>query len=259
MQTLECAVLEGLRSVAISVLIGLSASQIELKEDIAIKLHCMRCGRDFTTLSEKDKSKKFAIHHLQFDKMQCPYCGASNRGYKSGGKWNPFSQEFSEIREPNIIVHPQCRPHVSGSLFSPEGLTCHCSKECKSYFNCWTGNVDDGDYVVPLEKSIEERREEAKALMDKKKKEEKEQRFNQLRKLLGKVGLRYEFKNGTIYCRFGGTVWKLDSNDIEAIHSQTWNTSKTTVIKKTLDNKGIKSSLAKTLLDVELLRKKSRA
>jgi len=210
----------------------------------------MRCGKDFTTLSEKDRSRKFAIHHLQLDKMQCPHCGASNRGYRSGGKWNPFNQELSETREPNIIVHPQCRPHIS---FSSGELICNCDKSCKSYFNCWTGNVDDGDYVAPLEKPIEERRKEAKALMEKKQKDDKIQYLNQLRVNLSKIGFCYEFKNGLVYCRFGGTVWKLNSDDTEAIHSQTWSTPTTTIIKRTFDNRSINPSLARLLLDTELL------
>jgi len=187
--------------------------------------------------------------------MQCPHCGASNRGYKSGGNWNPFSQELSETREPNIIVHPQCRPHVS---FSSGELICNCDKSCKSYFNCWTGNVDDGDYVAPLEKPIEERREEAKALMEKKQRNYEIQYLNQLRAKLGKIGFCYEFKNSLVYCRFGGTVWKLNSDDTEAILSQTWDTPKTITIKRTFDNKGIKPSLARLLLNTELLIK-SRA
>lgn len=204
----------------------------------------------------RDKDTKFAMHHIILDKMKCPHCGASNWGYKSGGKWNPFSRDMGEVREPNIIVHPQCRPHIGGTINSPEGLTCNCDKSCKSYFNCWTGNVDDGDYVVPLEKSREEQVADAKVYMEKKNKDDAAKALLNLRARMGKIGFGYEFKPKGTYARYGGTVWVLDRVDLEAILKSTWDTAKTHVIHTTFIRKGINPSLAKTLLHGELLSKR---
>lgn len=230
-----------------------------------MKLHCNRCNRDFTTLSERDKDRKFAIHHLIFDKMVCPHCHASNwhltqrkskgRGYAG---WDNDNHS-----EPNIIVHPQCQPHVSGSLFSPEGLTCQCDKNCKSFFNCWTGNVDDGDYVAPLTKSRDEQMAEAQVTIQKKKRDDELEWLQNLRKRMGKIGFGYRIKrvwynggsafNLVWYAKFGGTIWKLTPNDIQAIRNYTWDTPQTIVIKRTFDNKGVKPTTAKSLLILEMM------
>ena len=221
-----------------------------------MKLHCNACRKDFTTLAERDESKKFAFSHLLLDKMKCPYCGASNWGYRSGGKWNPFSREVSEINIPNIIVHPQCQPHVSGNLFSPEGLTCHCDKTCKSFFNCLTGNVDDGDYIAPLEKSREEQVADAKAYMKKKAQEDAVKAFNQLRERLGKENFGYQFRKETWYAKYGGTIWKLTEQDIDAILKSKWDTATTQIIHKTLQRRSVSPLLARTLLNSEILFKR---
>jgi len=189
------------------------------------------------------------------DKMTCPHCHASNwnltqRKSKGRGYAGWDNDNYSE---PNIIVHPQCQPHVSGSLFSPEGLTCHCDKSCKSFFNCWTGNVDDGDYNAPLTKSRDEQVAEAKVIVQKKKRDDELQWLQDARKRMGKIGFGYEFRKQTWYARFGGTVWKLTPDDVQSIRKCTWDTPQTTVIKRTFDNKGIKAILAKSLLIFEML------
>jgi len=185
--------------------------------------------------------------------MKCPHCGASNWGYKSGGKWNPFSRDIGEIREPNIIVHPQCRPHIGGNFNSPEGMVCYCDKTCKSFFNCMTGNVDDGDYVVPLEKSREEQVADAKAYMKKKTQEDAVKAFNQLRERLGKDNFGYQFRKEMWYAKYGGTIWKLTEQDVDAILKSKWDTATTQIIHKTLQRRGVNPLLARTLLNSEIL------
>jgi DNA-directed RNA polymerase subunit RPC12/RpoP len=229
-----------------------------------IKLHCMVCKKDWTTLSERDKAKKFAIHHLQLDKMRCPHCGASNyhllpkpkksstrRGYAGSDRYNPTG----EFRQPNIIVHPECQPHVSGNPLNPDGLTCHCNKNCKSYFNCWTGNVDDGEYVAPLEKSLEQRQEEAKEHLAKMQRDEENAKLLRLRTILGKIGFCYDFNRG-LYAHFGNTNWKLSTDDAEAIIKLTWNTPQTRLIKRTFESRKANPILAKALLMWEYYMKR---
>ena len=220
-----------------------------------MKFHCNRCGKDFTTLSERDKSRKFAFHHIVMDKMSCPHCHASNwhpvSKSKSKGKGYAGWQSY-DCTEPNIIVHPDCRPRMSGSIYSPEGLQVVC-KGCKCVFNCLTGNVDDGDYISPLTKSIDEQRAEAVIKMQEKKRDDELQWLQDARKRMGKVGFSYEFRKQTWYAKFGGTVWKLTSDDVQSIRKCTWDTPQTIIIKRTFDNKGIKAVLAKSLLMWEMI------
>ena len=224
----------------------------------AIKFHCVKCGRDFTTFSERDKSRKFALHHIVMDKMTCPHCHASNwrpvRKVSKGRGRGYAGWDTADSPEPNIIVHPDCRSRMCGSINSPEGLQVVCDG-CRSVFNCLTGNVDDGDYNAPLTKSIEVQREEAKVVVAKKKRDDELKGLQNLRNMMGKMGFGYAFKKQTWYARFGGTVWKLANNDIEAIRNYTWDTPQTIVIKRTFDNKGVKPIMAKSLLIFEMLIK----
>ena len=188
--------------------------------------------------------------------MSCPHCHASNwrptRKVSKGRGRGYAGWDTADIPEPNIIVHPDCRSRMSGSINSPEGLQVVC-EGCKSVFNCLTGNVDDGDYNAPLTKSIEVQREEAKVVVAKKKRDDELQWLQEHRKRMGKMGFSYEFKKQAWYARFGGTVWKLTPDDVKAIRSCTWDTPQTMIIKRTFDNKGVKAILAKSLLIFEML------
>lgn len=227
-----------------------------------MKLHCNRCQKDFTTLSERDKSKKFAFSHLILNKMKCPHCGASNQHLltkvKKGKSRSSRSRGYagwdsdSNRPEPNIIVHPDCRARLIGNIGSPNGLEVHC-EGCKCIFNCWTGNVDDGDYVSPLTKSIDVQREEAIVKVQEKKRDDDLQWLQDSRKRMGKIGFGYEFRKQVWYARFGGTVWKLTNDDVQAIRNSTWDTPQTMIIKRTFYNKGVKLILAKSLLMWEML------
>jgi len=225
-----------------------------------MKFHCNRCKKDFTTLAERDASKKFAFSHLIMDKMKCPNCGASNwhltnKSKKKVNSRGGYSRGYAgfnntERPEPNIIVHPDCRQRLVGDFYSPDGLDV-CCDNCKSVFNCWTGNVDDGDYNAPLVKSIDNQREEAKIRMADKKRNDELLRLQSLRRKMGTIGFGYEFRQ-VWYARFGGTVWKLTNDDTKAISNYTWDTPQTIIIKRTFDNKGVNSHTARLLLIYEM-------
>ncbi len=225
-----------------------------------MKFHCNACRRDFTTLAERDDGRKFALHHMILDKMKCPHCGASNWNRtlrplkKTRNRYQPKRRSVSDLdyTPPNIIVHPDCQKRLVGSVYSPEGYRVICDG-CKSKFNCWTGNVDDGDYNSPLEKSREQQVAEAKVIVEKKRQEDAVKALQELRERLGKVGFGYQFKKETWYAKFGGTVWKLTPQDIEAILRATWETAQTTVINRTFQKRGVNPSLAKVLLGAELV------
>lgn len=215
--------------------------------------------------SERDEAKKFAFSHLLLDKMFCPHCGARNKSHiptkplkTSRGRWQPKrrSVDTDDYEAPSVIVHEACQHRMTGSIYSPEGLQVICDG-CRFVFNCLTGNVDEGkletddpDFVA---KRQEEKKIEAIQIVAKKQRDDELTYLLQLRKQLGKSNFCYEFKKSMWYCRFGGTCWKLSDTDIEAIRSQKWDTAQTTVIKRSLDNKGIKALMANLLLGCELL------
>lgn len=116
-----------------------------------------------------------------------------------------------------------------------------------------TGNVDDGDYVVPLEKSREEQVADAKAYMKKKTQEDAVKAFNQLRERLGKDNFGYQFRKEMWYAKYGGTIWKLTEQDVDAILKSKWDTATTQIIHKTLQRRGVNPLLARTLLNSEIL------
>lgn len=195
--------------------------------------------------------------------MSCPHCHASNyhlqpkvkisRGYAGQRIVQASRKQWKERPEPNIILHQDCRSRVSGNINTGLEVVC---EGCNCVFNCWTGNVDDGEYIAPITKSPEILKEEAVAVVQNKKRDNELEWLQYLRKRMGNVGFCYFFKKQSWYAKFGGTVWKLTSDDIRAIRSCTWDTSQTKVIKHTFDNKGIKVGMAKTLLVFELVIKK---
>ncbi len=222
-----------------------------------MRFHCNKCGRDFTTLAERDKARKFNLTHFVIDKMSCPNCHASNWHMHNGSsRWH--EEDNDGYREPAIVVFEACQKRMVGNVFSPEGMSVNCDG-CRHAFNCLTGNVDDGqletddpDYV---QKRAAEKLEKAKQAVAKKVRDDALEALNQLRKRMGKINFGYEFKNQMWYCRFGGTVWKLTDDDVQAICTSKWCSPNTTVIKRTFDKKGINSALARVLLVGEITEK----
>jgi len=213
----------------------------------------LKCGKDFTTLSERDKFRKFAFTHFILDKMICPYCHASNchllptkikRGRNKGlsrgyAGWN------ADRPQPNIILHQDCRSRLSGSMDTGYEVVC---EGCPCVFNCWTGNVDDGEHIPPIGKTPETKKEEAVVKVAVKKRDEQLEQLQNLREKMGKVGLSYETKNGFGYCRLGGTIWKLLTEDLASVRDNSWATAKTSVIKRSLDNKKIDTKYLRYLV-----------
>lgn len=221
-----------------------------------MKFHCARCNKDFTTLSERDESRKFALHHVVMDKMRCPYCDASNshlvpkpKKGKGKGRRGYAGWDAPDRPEPNIIVHPNCQKRIMGSINSAQGLYVKC-EGCESVFNCWTGNVDDGLYDAPLVKPPDVAA--AKARVAEKERDDELEWLKELRKRLEKVGFSYLFQKQAWYATLGGTTWKLTEDDIESIRKFWWGTPQTMTIKRTFDKRGISAVLAKSLLILEM-------
>ena len=154
----------------------------------------------------------------------------------------------TEDYAPNITLHPDCQKRLVGTLYSPEGYRVVC-EGCKCVFNCWTGNIDDGEYIAPIEKSAEEKKEYAVARIQKKKLEDEAKQSQDLK---DKLGLSYETKNGFGYCKLGGTIWKLSVEDLASIRDNSWTTTKTSVIKKSLDNKKIDTNYLQHLVRLDI-------
>jgi len=165
--------------------------------------------------------------------------------------------DTDDYSPPSIVLHPICQKRIVGNPMSIEGMQVMC-EGCPSAFNCLAGNVDDGtltENVIDQQEAREREKakavEEAKAKAAENKKRDEQLYLKKLRDTLGSWGFGYVFQNGLCYARFGGTVWKLDAEDIKAIMEQTWHTPKTTVIKNTLDKRQIKPAMAQKLLQWE--------
>ncbi len=194
---------------------------------------CDQCRNEFTLLAERDKARLFAFSHFILAKMSCPHCGGHA-----------------------IHLHEDCQGRTCGSYNTPEGTYTVCDG-CRSFFNCYTGNVDDGT-VRGSSKSKELVIKQAEELLAHRKLVDDLNNLRLLREKAARQQFSYSFANGNWYARMGGTIWKLDTNDLGAISGLTWNTKNTAVIKRTLDNKKVPFSLIKTLLSFEVaLRGKS--
>jgi hypothetical protein len=202
--------------------------------------------------------------------MVCPNCGARNAEsiprkplkVVKGARWQPKrrSQDTDDFRPPTITLHPDCQKRLVGNPFNGYEVLCGGQgvAKCQSYFNCWTGNVDDGLYNAPLEKSREQQIDEAVALKKMQEETELQTRLITRRKQLRAHDFGYEFNNGIVYCRFGGTKWKLDKLDVGSIIHGKWDTDKSKVIRNSLANHNVNSDLAIILLTLELAHRQKK-
>jgi len=163
--------------------------------------------------------------------------------------------DTDDYAPPSVVVFSECQKRLIGSPYSPEGMSVIC-EGCRFAFSCLTGNVDDGiletddpDFVA---KRQEEKIAKAKEMVAKKERDDELAYLQMLRKQLGKINFGYEFKKQMWYCRFGGTCWKLNEDDLQSILTTTWSTPNTTIIKRTLDKKEVKQALPKMLLSYEM-------
>jgi len=230
-----------------------------------MKFYCNRCKSAFTTFSKeggeaKRKEREFAFSHGIENKMRCPKCGASNpptrlanpkyqKHYRTRYQPKPrYATGEEDYTPPTIILHPDCQKRIISSVGSIGGMKVVC-EGCPQVFNCWTGNVDDGLCSEIKAPDADKVKEATKAIV------EQDKILLQLQKqraVFGKVKFGYESRNGCWYCRFGGTVWKLDTSDIEAIKSGNFGTKKTTIIRNSLKNKKLSLAAVTSLLLLEM-------
>ncbi len=231
-----------------------------------MKMYCNRCHTAFTVFNkaneEATKKLEFAFSHGISDKMVCPNCGARNpqakvasvkyqKHYRTRYQPKPrYATGDEDFTPPSIILHPDCQKRIMGSVGNKDGMRVVCDG-CPQVFNCWTGNVDDGLCNVITEPSPKKVIIDAKKQVENQQKIAEEAAFQKMKQVMGKAGFCYEFKN-LWYCKLGGTIWKLDPADVNAITSGAFNTKKTTVIKASLNNRGLSLSTAKSLLEVEI-------
>lgn len=225
-----------------------------------MRYHCNRCGKDFTIIRADDKVK-FAFAHMT-DKMQCQLCGAKNQYNvakksikKSRGRWQGRRPSIDtwEYSNPVVEMHSLCQQRVAGSMFSKEGMQVMCNG-CPSYFNCYTGNIDDG-IDVP-EESKEKKIERAKEELVKIQSREFDANYEKIRKW-GKLNmLTVELKDGVWRIKYAGTIWKLLNDDIKAIREGTWQTKNTTTISRTLERRNISVPMARSLVLAEIANNK---
>jgi hypothetical protein len=91
-----------------------------------MKFHCNTCNKSFTTIASDQNTKDNFLLYCR--NMRCFHCRSSD-----------------------IELHDDCKGRVIGTTGE---VNCD---GCESFFNCWTGNVDDG---IVKEKTREEKRQE---------------------------------------------------------------------------------------------------
>ena len=217
-----------------------------------MRFHCQTCGKDFTTLSKEINKRHFV--NLDLRNMRCPHCSACNQEQnlkplkKTRHRYQPKrrSADTDEIYQP-IVLSDICRSRMCCSFGNQIKFEVVCDG-CPSAFNCLSGNVDDGVLEDLAEEKKVVRKQEvevAKVKVVDKIVEDNKAKFIQVKASLGKMGWDYEMHANRLKC--GGTIWKLDNEDRQAIVDGSWHTPKTIVIKNTFRNKGIDLSLAQEL------------
>ena len=124
------------------------------------------------------EGKKGFFVDMILDKMTCPNCHSSNAHMRKVQKNKKHSSalhrggyaafgELSVGKQPNIVLHDDCRPNVYRNE-----VICD---DCPCSFNCWTGNIDDGMKIDKTQMQIdkEKKDEESKIKLFNRQKQDK--------------------------------------------------------------------------------------
>jgi len=181
----------------------------ETEED-ELKFKCSNCKKSFTTIASDQKTKDaFLLYNRN---MRCFHCHSSD-----------------------IELHDDCKGRVIGTTGEA-----NCDG-CESYFNCWTGNVDD--LSVHEKTKAEKREDEIKIAKERVKQietREDREEWNNLHYRLEKKGFKYYLKYSFRYIQILGTIWKLKDEDYNAIIKKEWDATKQTkAIRINIEKKGI--------------------
>lgn len=139
-----------------------------------MKWYCERCRKGFTTIGFlRDEARAFETYNTK--KMACPHCGSIS----------------------GFILDRLCAKMGAGIGELPV-----CEK-CKQYFNCYTGNVDDGTVRVQLEE--EPKNKDALLKLYK-------TRLDEYTKDFAFKQLRLEVNKGYYYLKYRQTTYKFNLN-----------------------------------------------
>lgn len=180
------------------------------------------CGKSFTTMFADAKTKN--AFQIYYRNMRCPYCKGLN-----------------------VRLHDDCRDRIVLVNVEPEAIC----DGCKSYFNCWTGNIDDGVIVEPTKKNDVEAARQRVAEMKRQEKLEWEKRA---RERLKKQGFEYILSSKATYgkVRFKSTIWNLKRPDIFALaYAESYKSETALVIIRTVEKHGISIELVRDLFKAE--------
>jgi hypothetical protein len=208
-----------------------------------MKFICNICRKQFTTLADRDKHDLSALKHISLDQMKCPYCGANNKAIRfrnHGRGWGSNAGE-EDVVKPSIELHPDCKRRT---IYNADGFGVVCDG-CKSMFNCYTGNIDDGtiiqenEFIAPP--PIKIRTVETNYPI-----------LTKLRERLASKQFSFKFQKETWYAQFVGTIWKLSNDDVVALTNGEWGkTIKTQAIQHTLQKYDISVGDVRQLFEYE--------
>jgi DNA-directed RNA polymerase subunit RPC12/RpoP len=146
-----------------------------------MKYLCNSCKKSFTTIASDQKTKDQFTLYLK--DLRCFHC-----------------------RSRDIELHDDCKGRICGEETVCDG--------CYSFFNCWTGNIDDG---IIIEKDKQAEIESAKEKVKHIEKREAREQFENIHHRLDKKGFKYYIKYGARYIQILGTIWKLKDEDWNSI------------------------------------------
>ncbi len=173
-----------------------------------MRFRCIRCGYEATTFG--DKKLKFRVNEALFEDLHCPRCYSA--------------MELCDVCKARITREGNRWIAVCNG--------------CPEYFNCLTGNVDDG--VAPKAKQIVQTKEDMIEQYKRKKHGDMLKYYTD--KLHGKFSIHKAFeKNGEVVLSVTinkCTKLNISEKDIDAIIKGTWDTEKTKLIYHTMTKYG---------------------
>jgi hypothetical protein len=151
--------------------------------------------------------------------------------------------ELSTGVKPNIVLHDDCRPRICGNE-----IVCD---NCPCFFNCYTGNVDDGK-VEKSQTQIDNEKKDKEREMTLFKKQRQddiiEKKKKELEILLKKYDVTCYLANNSWYIKIKSAIFKLSELDLIAIENKEYNTDKTNKMREALINNKISPDILNYVL-----------
>lgn len=167
-----------------------------------MKWFCGLCG-SFTTFRLTERQRR-AFESFNLNSLKCPRCNTHT-----------------------VILHEDCAKMGAGVDQTPA-----CA-QCVEFFNCFTGNADDGTTDnIQIEQDEIRIRAEAVMRMEHDELVKLHTAFSHYQIKVFSMPDKTSYK---LYVKYKGTTWRLDWDDYDALADRTYKTHKSTLICRVLD------------------------